>query len=420
MTPRIPPRASPAGRDVRLAVIAAVGVALGACAPDEENHPLPPSVYADIEAFGEALFFDENLSMQRTQSCATCHDPERGFTDGRRDARGNVRAVSLGDDGVSLGDRNAPSAAYAFLSPEFHIGTRERHNKQNDHRLYTGPLGGQFWDGREADLEGQAGGPPLNPLEMGMPDAASVAQRLGEDEEHRRALFEFFGPEALDDDEAAYVAMTQAIAAFERTEAFAPFDSRYDRSLRGEVALTFTELTGKAIFFSQFGNCAVCHQLYSEGDPVNETRETFTGYEFHNIGVPTNEAVRRLNGVTTPDLGLGNDQSIEDPMLRGAFKVPTLRNVAVTGPYMHNGVFAELRTVVEFYDHFTNPEVRALNPETGQPWRSPEIPETVRTELLEVGDPMTDNDVEGLVCFLRALTDQRYEALIPRDGIDCG
>ncbi len=397
-------------------VLAAV-VLLGACAPDDE--PLLPSVYEDVEAFGEALFFDENLSLRRTQSCATCHDPMRAFTDGRLDAAGQVVAVSLGDDGVSLGDRNAPSVAYAFLSPDFHIGTRERHNKQNKHRLYAGPLGGQFWDGRSVDLESQASGPPLNPLEMGMPDVAAVSQRLQENEEHRRALFEFFGHEALDDDAVAYAAMAEAVAAFERTETFAPFDSRYDRSLRGEVALTFKELTGKAIFFSQFSNCAVCHQLHSEGDPVNEGREPFTGYEFHNIGVPANEEVRARNGVTARDEGLLGNEGVDDAIALGAFKVPTLRNVAVTGPYMHNGVFAELRTVIEFYDHFTNPQERALNPETGEPWPPAEIPETVGTELLEVGDPMSDDDVEALLCFLRALTDQRYEHLIPRDGVEC-
>ena len=394
-------------------------VLLGACAP-EDDKPLSPSVYTDVEGFGEALFFDENLSMRRTQSCATCHDPDRAFTDGRMNDDGRVGAVSLGDDGSSLGDRNAPSVAYAFLSPEFHVGTRERHNKQNQHRLYVGPLGGQFWDGRAPDLEDQAGGPPLNPIEMGMPDLGAVVERLNEDQEHQRALFEFFGHEAINNEESAYAAMAQAIAAYERTEAFAPFDSRYDRSLRGEVALSFKELTGKAIFFSQFGNCAICHQLYSEGDPINETREPFTGYEFHNIGVPANEAVRRENGVTALDEGLLATGALDEAMTRGAFKTPTLRNVAVTGPYMHNGVFQELRTVVEFYDHFTNADDRPLNPETQQPWREPEIPETVQTELLKVGDPMTDNDVEGLVCFLRALTDKRYESLIPQDGIDCG
>ena len=386
---------------------------LGGCAPDDG---LPPSSYEDVEAFGEALFGDQNLSLRRTQACATCHDPERAFSDGRTDEEGRVRAVSLGDDGASLGDRNAPALTYAALSPEFHVGTRDRHNKQHDHRLYMGPLGGQFWDGRATDLEAQAGGPPVNPIEMGMPEPSAVVERLDENEEYRRALAQFFGAQTLDDDDLAYVAMTEAIAAYERTEVFASFDSRYDRSLRGEVVLSFEELTGKAIFFSQFANCAICHQLYDVGDPMGKRVEPFTGYEFHNIGVPTNDAVRALNGVTDPDEGLHAE--LDDPALRGAFKVPSLRNIAVTGPYMHNGVFSELRTVIEFYDHFTNPDERAVNPETGEPWREPALPDTVALELLEIGDPMSDEDIDALVCFLRALTDQRYEHLLP--PAECG
>lgn len=384
-----------------------------ACSADDE--PLPPTVHADVEAFGEALFFDEALSFRRTQACATCHDPMRAFTDGRLGEDGRVGPVSVGDDGVSLGDRNAPSVAYASLAPEFYVGSRERHNKQNNHRLYAGPLGGQFWDGRAPDLEEQAGGPPLNSLEMGMPSVEAVAERLHENSEHRRALVQFFGVDPLGDPEGAYEAMRQAIAAYERTDVFMPFDSRYDRSLTGDVALNFKELTGKAIFFSQFSSCAICHQLHSEGDPIGERVEPFTGYEFHNIGVPANAAARALNGVTAIDEGLSSH--LGDAALRGAFKVPTLRNVAVTGPYMHNGVFAELRTVLEFYDHFTNPDVRVSNPETGDAWRLPEIPDTVATDLLRVGDPMTDDDIVALECFLRALTDQRYESLLPADGL---
>lgn len=379
-----------------------------------DDAALPPSMFADMAGFGEALFFDENLSRRRTQACATCHDPLRGFTDGRTDPDGRIVSVSIGDDGVSLGDRNAPSVAYAFLSPDFHIGDRQRHSKHSEHRVYAGPLGGQFWDGRASDLESQAGGPPLNPIEMAMPDVAAVAQRLHENDEYRRALAEFFDPAALDDEQLAFESLTEAIAAYERTDVFAAFDSRYDRSLRGEVALNFKELTGKAIFFSQFSNCAICHQLYSEGDPTRERVEPFTGYEFHNIGVPENLDVRARNGVDTADPGV--QQQLDDPALRGAFKVPTLRNVAVTGPYMHNGVFADLATVIAFYDHYTNPD-RTLNPQTGQPWRDPEVSPTVALELLEVGDAMSDDDVVALECFLRALTDQRYEALIPDDGL---
>lgn len=399
-------------RKVLCTAVLAAACSSSSFSPEE---PLPLSMFEDEGAFGEALFSDDSLSFRGTQACSTCHDPARAFTDGRVGDDGRVRAVSLGDDGVSLGDRNAPTAAYAFLAPDFHVGTRERHNKQNNNRLYEGPLGGQFWDGRVSDLEGQAGGPPLNPLEMGMPDAEAVAERLNENEEYRRALAQFYGAEALEDAEFAYDAMTRAIAAYERTDVFAPFDSRYDRSLTGEVSLNFKELTGKAIFFSQFANCGICHQLYSEGDPIGERVEPFTGFEFHNIGVPVNHDVRALNGVMGPDEGLASH--LEDPAFRGAFKVPTLRNIAVTGPYMHNGVFAELRTVLEFYDHFTNGDERVMNPETGQPWAEPEITATLASDLLQVGDPMTDNDIEALECFLRALTDQRYEDLLPDDGL---
>jgi cytochrome c peroxidase len=389
---------------------------LGACSSEPEPLANP---FETVEELGEALFHDENLSQNRTQACATCHDPERGFVDARLDEQGLVSAVSLGDDGASLGDRNAPTAAYAAFSPVFHFGERERHNNQNQNRLYEGALGGLFLDGREADLEGQAGGPFLNPLEMGMPDAAAVVARLREDTRYQAAFDEFFGQGVLSREEEAFAAVTESLAAYERTPTFAPFDSRYDRFLRGEVVLTFKELSGKSLFFSQFSNCGVCHQLHGEGDPVNERVEPFTGFEYHNLGVPVNEAVRAKNGVTDLDVGLASNPAVTEPAAeRGKFKTPTLRNVAITGPYMHNGVFRELRTVLEFYDHFNAPEERPDNPETGQPWAPPEIPETVATELLEVGDPMTDVQIESMLCFLRALTDARYEALLD-DSVDC-
>lgn len=82
---------------------------------------------------------------------------------------------------------------------------------------------------------------------------------------------------------------------------------------------------------------------------------------------------------------------------------------------MHNGVFAELRTVISFCEHSTNPSDRTNNPETGEPWREPEVPETVAHELLEIGDPMSGGDIEALECFLRALTDRRYEMELPND-----
>lgn len=379
----------------------------------------PTTTGPTLAELGEELFHDVNLSFNRTQSCATCHDPAHAFIDPRPGDDGRIRAVSLGDDGVSLGDRNAPTASYAAFAPDFHEGTRARFNKQNNHRTYEGWLGGMFHDGREADLEGQAGGPPLNPIEMGMPDRQSVVERLAENERYVDAFRSLFGNDMFQDVDATYRAMTEAIAAFERTEIFAPFDSKYDRSLRGEVTLSFKELTGKSLFFSEFANCGICHQLHNNGDPINKFQETFTGYEYHNIGVPVNEAVRAQTGVTELDLGLYLNPAVTDPAERGKFRTPTLRNVAVTEPYMHNGVFRDLRTTVEFYAHFIDPEARPNNPETGLPWREAEVPETVETELLEVGDPLTDDDIDALVCFLRTLTDQRYEPLMGADEWGC-
>jgi cytochrome c peroxidase len=116
-----------------------------------------------LEQLGADLFVDVNLSRNRKQSCATCHDPEFAFSDPRTSRAG--RAVSTGDDGQSLGDRNTPTLMYAHLTPPL--------TKRRDGKL----AGGLFWDGRASTLEEQAKGPLLNPVEMGMPDAVSVAER---------------------------------------------------------------------------------------------------------------------------------------------------------------------------------------------------------------------------------------------------
>lgn len=223
-----------------------------------------------LEALGEALFHDVNLSANRTQACTTCHRPDFGFVDPRETDVG--RAVSLGDDGTSLGDRNTPTASSAMFSPPF---------EKLDEGICRG---GQFLDGREPDPAGQAGGPPLNPLEMGMPHKVGVVARLEENPACVDAFVTLFGRDVWDDAETAYRAMTEAIAAFESTDLFAPFDSRYDRFLRGEVALTKEEELGRLLFFSQqFTNCNLCHQL--RGAPV-AADETFSNYKYHSICVP--------------------------------------------------------------------------------------------------------------------------------------
>jgi len=357
------------------------------------------SPFENLAALGEALYFDTNLSANRTMSCATCHDPSTGFRDPRVDVASG--SFSLGDDGKSLGDRNAPTASYAKFSPPFHV------------REDGVAVGGQFWDGRAMDLSEQAGGPPLNPIEMGMPDKASVVARLREDDDYVAGFKAFFGDDVWSDADQAYGAMTKAIAAFEEGDQFAPFDSKYDRFLRGEYKMTPEEELGRVLFFSQqFTNCNTCHMLKTS--PTAEG-ETFTNYEFHNIGVPRNvatrDAVRKDVGFT--DNGLFDNAAIDDPAYRGKYKTPSLRNVAVTGPYMHNGVFADLETVVRFYNKYNSKaEVNQTNPETGKPWGEPEVAETISLKELEQGDALDEKRIDAIVAFLKTLTDARYEPLL--------
>lgn len=348
-----------------------------------------------IEDIGERLFFDTNLSANRTQSCASCHDPENAFADPRGMA-------SPGDDGVSFGDRNAPTAMYAALTPRFF--------KDEDGNWF----GGQFHDGRASSLAEQAGGPPLNPIEMGMPDQASVVARLKEDPAYVSGFPAVFGSGVLDDVDGAFDAMTQAIAAFESTDQFNPFTSKYDRYLRGEVQLSDEEELGRLLFFSeQFTNCNQCHQV---GESLIDQQETFTDYSYHNIGVPENVSLREINGVAigTMDDGLALNPVVKGAMSeRGKFRTPTLRNIAVTGPYMHNGVFADLRTVVLFYNQYnTVVRERRINPETGAPFRMPEIAGNLSVEELTHGPALEDQRIDALVAFMKTLTDARYEHLL--------
>ena len=342
---------------------------------------------------GRALFFDPNLSLNRNQSCATCHDPARAFIDSRGNGVGG--AVSLGDDGRSLGDRNAPGLTYVAPTPPL---------RRNADGAYEGGL---FHDGRARDLVDQAGQPMLNPREMNMPDAAAVVARINDNPLYVAALRELGATGSVDE---TFTAVRGALAAFERTQLFSAYDSRYDRALRGELSLTREEELGRMLFFSSLTNCSNCHVL---DKTATDRREPFTSYRYFNIGVPPNVAVRSANGRAATDRGLRDNPDIHDDALAGKFRVPTLRNVAVTGPYMHNGVFRDLGTVLMFYNQYLAiNEQNLTNPETGRHWVAPEVPDTIDRDLLRTGLPLDDARIQALTAFLRALTDQRYEAIL--------
>lgn len=351
----------------------------------------------DLEVnLGRALFFDKNLSLKRTQSCARCHDPMKAFTDPK--LNGVSGAASLGDDLQSLGDRNTPTLSYIGETPDFHFDKKMR--------KYTG---GFFWDGRAQSLAQQAIQPISNPIEMAMPDHPAIIDRIKENVFYRSSLIELYGDSLFENTNRSITAISNALAAFQKTKLFSPFDSKYDRYLKEEYELTNIEDLGMSIFFSSTNsNCNSCHQLQT----LDSKRETFSNYEYHNIGVPSNSALRRLNAVSMDhlDQGLGGVLPNVDDSQNGKFKVPVLRNVAITGPYMHNGVFKDLRTVIEFYDKFNNP-VRKLNPETGVNWKRAAIPDTVNLDELKA-KVLTDRKIDALVAFLKTLTDKRYEPLL--------
>lgn len=353
-----------------------------------------------LEAFGRALFSDTDLSLQRTQSCATCHDPDHAFVDVRRDVAAG--AVSLGADGRSAGSRNTPTLTYAALTPPFHYDSAGF------------PAGGFFLDGRAPTLAEQVRGPLLSPLEMAQPDMNAVAVRVLEKAPYREAIARLFGSDVLDRPAGVAEALVAALTTFERSIDFSTFDSKYDRYLAGTASLSQEEGLGRELFFSNLTNCASCH--LSSPQQISR-RETFTNYRYHNIGVPVNAAIASQDTHTAPDPGLQANPAIDDPAQAGRFRVPTLRNVAVTGPYMHNGVFTDLHTAVFFYGKYTlSNAVSHTNPETRLPWGIAESPETVDVDLLRQGQPIDHHRAQLLVAFLRTLTDARYEHLLPREA----
>jgi cytochrome c peroxidase len=350
------------------------------------------------EQLGGVLFHDPDLSNPPGQACADCHSRDLAFAD-PEDERASQGVVP-----GRFGFRNAQPAMYASFSPPLH------------HDPATGRMvGGLFWDGRASTLEEQALIPFLNPLEMNQPDRRSVVERVRR-ASYAPAFLNVYGPRALDDVDQAFERIGRAIAAFERTPAFAPFSSRYDRYLAGEAVLTEAELRGLAIFEDPArGNCASCHPSRPSADG---TPPLFTDFAYANIGLPRWHNAqylalpRELNpdGEAFVDKGLGTTTG--DPAHDGMFRTPSLRNVARTGPYGHNGFFRGLDEMIEFHATRDVGSIHAMDtcnriaavPRAACAWPDPEIPRNV--ERARLGNlPITDQDIADLVGFLETLTD---------------
>lgn len=344
------------------------------------------------QELGRKLYFDTNLSEPAGQGCVSCHDPAFGFVDPVNVLTG--MPVSQGVVPGRFGQRHSPSAGYAVFSPPF--------------TLKGGIQGGQFWDGRAVDLADQARGPFLNPVEMNNTTRGQVIGKiqLSPFEGGYAALFDrvcgpdAFAPENVD---RSYVCMSEAIAAFEGTTLFRPFTSKFDAVQAGRARFTPQEQRGWDLFTGN-AKCSQCHTAKAGGGrPV-----LFTDFKYHNIGLPENRKVFELVGAPFTDLGLGG--FLNDRRQNGKFKNPHLRNVALTPPFMHNGVLANLKQVVHFYNTRDvlpkcDPALGNLDPGFATTcWAAPEIPDTMDSSFL--GNlKLTDADEDAIVAFMLTLTD---------------
>lgn len=327
--------------------------------------------YADLnqaQLLGKKIFFDKNLSSPAGVSCAGCHAPQNGFSDPLH------RAFSEGAVAGSFINRNAPSLAYLAFSPVRYYNS--------DDSTY---IGGLFVDGRVNSFEEQAMKPLLNHLEMNNASAAEIVEKL-KNADYASLFKRTYGSNIFEDTSAAIQAAMYALGAFQRSEQVSPFTSKYDYYLAGEVSLSEQEMRGLQLFNDTAkGNCAACHPSTEDEDAGVVL---FTDFSYDNIGLPPNPA----SVGPMPDLGLG--AIVGSPAENGKFKVPSLRNVEVSAPYFHNGVFNTLEEAVRFYS------------ERDVPGKYP-APEVAQNENMdELGNlQLTQQEIDDIVAFLKTLTD---------------
>jgi cytochrome c peroxidase len=337
--------------------------------PIPQDNPQTPEKIA----LGDKLFNDKRFSSTGAVSCATCHDPQKAFTD----------SPLVTSEGVNklTGTRNAPTVVNAAY-----------------YKLF-------FWDGRSLDLEDQAQHPMVNPVEMGLPNHDPVLRLVRTDPEYIAAFRKAFdrAPEQVTMKE-----VQQAIASFERTivSGDAPFDRWYFGG--DQQAISEQAKRGFGVFMNR-GRCVSCHV-------IEEDQALFTDNRFHNSGVGVNRIQNEISQLAPAFLkakATGADvdktvlaspkaselgrfavtESLDD---LGAFKTPTLRNVAVTAPFMHDGSLKTLRDVVEHHNN------------GGVTKKADPVNDFLSGGIRPLD--LTEEEIAALVAFLETLTSPQFAA----------
>ena len=368
-------------------------------APSDPRGPNPVTL-------GEKIFADASLSASDAMACATCHDPAHAH------AQSNDLAVQLGGPNLDVpGFRAAPSLQYISFVPAFGIAADGT------------PSGGFNRDGRARDLMVQALRPLFAAHEMAIATPGDLVARLAKTP-YADEFRQVFGQNIFDDEQGTVLAVTFALAQYQKLDPdFRPFDSKYDLFLAGKLRLAQAELRGLALFNrADKGNCAGCHP---SGRGPGGSPPMFTDFTYDNLGVPRNAQIPANSDPDYRDMALCGPErtDLSDHLdLCGAFKVPTLRNVATRKVFFHNGQFKTLRDALRFYvRRDTNPEEFYPIDVNGVVQKFDDLPAELRgnvntqevpyDRLLGEAPRLTDAELDDLEAFLNTLTDG-YEPLV--------
>ena len=391
-----------------------------------------------VAQLGKDLFYDPSLSGSGKQSCASCHDPHNAY--GPPVGTGPV--MLGGATGHSSGVRAVPSLRYLYRQPPFTIApdpmgdndtvvslsqqiAQANHSQRTQKSVSNTaasannlvPQGGLFLDGRVNTLQEQADGPLFNPVEMDAGSPQRVAQIL-QTGAHATLMRQLFGPSVFDDPNHTVSEAMFAIARYQIEDpSFHPFSSKYDAWLAGKARFTATELRGYLLFNDpQKGNCAACHL---SKPTANHRPPLFTDTQFEALGVPRNLNIPANQNPNFYDLGLCGPYRTDlrdQTQYCGMFITPSLRNAATRHAFFHNGVFHNLKEVLDWYvNRDIHPAQFYPKDPQGKVIKYNDLPEKYRKNIDTVDAPfnrhpgdapaLTPQEQTDVIAFIQTLTD---------------